>query len=95
LPETIYVTIDSLAPKPYEILKPLRATIRPRGGEWIASFGAANQHASGSTREEALANLKDVIQASFEILSEYAPDKLGPGLAREFDVLKQFIRKRP
>ena len=87
----VCVPIETLAPEPYEVLKPFHAVVQARGEEYVASFFDANLNASGATQEEAVFNLKDVIVAVFETLMEHDPAELGPGPARQLEVLKEFI----
>jgi len=87
----VCVPIETLAPEPYEVLKPFHAVVQARGEEYVASFFDANLNASGATQEEAVFNLKDVIVAVFETLMEHDPAGLGPGPARQLEVLKEFI----
>jgi len=90
----ISVPIQSLAPEPYELLKPFRVIVVESDGEYIASFYDANLSASGDTSEEAVLNLKDTIVAVFEMLNSTCPENLGPGPARQIAVLREFIRER-
>lgn len=87
------VPIDTLAPEPLEVIRPFHVTIEPYEDEYRASFFDANLTAFGETRNEAIWNLKDIIAATFEILVDVGEAKLGPGPARQFRVLREFIRK--
>ena len=91
----VTVPIETLAPEPYEVLKPFHAVIHAQDDEYLASFFDANVNASGATHEEALFNLKDTIVAVFKLLSEHDPSRLGRGPARQLQVLKEFLRKKP
>ena len=90
----VCVPIETLAPEPYEVLKPFHAVIQAVEDEYVASFFDANLNASGATQDEALANLKDVIVMVFESLTAHEPDQLGRGPARQLEVLKEFVRRR-
>ncbi|MFO1475311.1 MAG: hypothetical protein U1F98_01510 [Verrucomicrobiota bacterium] len=88
----VVVPIQSFAPEPVELLKPMHAIVQQSGEDHVASFLDANMNASGETQEEALANLKDVIVGSFEAL-EAITDKLGPGPKRQLAVLREFLKR--
>jgi len=87
------VPIDTLAPEPLEVIRPFHVTVEPYEDEYQASFVDANLSAFGETRAEAIWALKDIIAATFEVLSDVGVKKLGPGPARQFRVLREFIRK--
>jgi predicted RNase H-like HicB family nuclease len=89
----VSVPVTTFAPEPYEVVDPFHAVIQPQGDEYMASFYEANLSASGATREEALANLKDIVVGTFEILTEHDPEELGPGPASELAVLRRFVRE--
>ena len=89
----ICVPIETFAPEPYEVRKAFHAVLQAQGEEYVASFFDANLSASGATQEEAVFNLKDVIVAVFETLTEHEPAKLGPEPAKQLEVLKEFIRR--
>ena len=86
------VPIETLVPEPYELLRPIHAVVRRHDDEYLATFYDAGLSASGDTDVEAVMNLRDMTVASFEVLMEDDRDSLGPGLARERDVLESFIR---
>ncbi|MBM4027620.1 MAG: hypothetical protein FJ280_19785 [Planctomycetes bacterium] len=90
----LLVPIQSLAPEPYEVVKPFQVVVRPADGEYIASFFDANLSASGETQAEAVLHLKDVIAAAFEILAEMKEAELGPGPLRQKKTLEEFIRPK-
>jgi len=90
----ILVPIQSLAPEPYEIIKPFHVVLRVQEDEYIATFFDANISASGDTQTEAIFNLKDIVVGTFEILSETSSNELGPGPAQQKKVLQEFISKK-
>jgi len=91
----ILITIQSLAPEPYEVIKPFHAVVRVQDQQYVATFFDVNISASGDTQSEALLNLKDVIVGAFEMLSMKDEDELGPGPTQQRQVLQEFIcRKR-
>jgi len=87
------VVIHTLAPEPYELVKPISALLRRQGDEWVASFHEAAVSASGETEEQALWNLKDLILLTYETLAEYPPERLGPLPTRQLAVLRALIRE--
>ena len=90
----ILVPIQSLAPEPYEIIKPFHAVVKVQDDQYIATFFDANISASGDTQTEVIFNLKDMIVGTFEILSETSSNELGPGPAQQKKVLQEFISKK-
>lgn len=87
------VVLNTLAPEPLEVIRPFHVTVEPYEEEYRASFVDANLSAFGETRAECVWALKDIIAATFEVLSDLGENKLGPGPARQFKVLREFIRK--
>lgn len=57
---------------------------------YVVSFDEANIGASGDSPFEALSNLGYLISDTWELLSE-EKEKLGPGPARQLEVLQMFI----
>lgn len=90
---TAVVPIDTLAPESLEVTRPFHVTVEPYEDEYRASFVDANLSAFGETRNEAVWALKDILAATFEMLSDLGEARLGPGPARQFQVLREFIRK--
>ena len=88
----VTVPIESLAPEPFEVIRPIIAIVRRHGDEYVATFYDANVNASGETETEAVFNLKDMIVATCELLSAHDPAKLGPGSAQQKAVLEEFLR---
>ncbi len=87
------VMIDTMAPEPIEIVRPFHVVVEPYEDEFKASFYDANLSSFGDTRNEAIWNLKDLLAATFEMLTEHDPKLLGPGPARELVVLRQFLKR--
>jgi predicted RNase H-like HicB family nuclease len=90
----LWVPIQSLAPEPYEVVKPFQAVVRTVDGEYIASFFDANLSASGETHAEAVLNLKDIIAGTFDILTGMKDSDLGPGPLQQKRTLEEFIRRK-
>jgi predicted RNase H-like HicB family nuclease len=91
----VVVPVETLAPEPVEVRKLFHVVVRPQDDGFVASFFDANLSASGDTQEEAVRNLKDIVAAAFEVLTEHDPKTLGPGPAKQLHVLKQFLRRKP
>jgi predicted RNase H-like HicB family nuclease len=90
----LVIPIQSLAPEPYEVTKPMLAVVRIVDGEYIASFVDANLGSSGETLEEAILNLKDAIAAGFDVLASANDSELGPGPLQQKRTLEEFIRRK-
>jgi len=89
----ITVPVQSFFPEPIEIIKPFNVVVRSAGEDFIATFFDANVNASGDTDEEAFSNLKDMIVATFELLTRtVSQNELGPGPSKQLGVLKEFLR---
>lgn len=86
--------IDSMAPEPFDVIRPFHITVSPYEDEYQASLLDANLYAYGDTKSEAIWNLKDIIVATFDSFSAHGKEKLGPGPARQFEILNSLIRKR-
>jgi hypothetical protein len=88
------VPIQSLAPEPFEIIKPMEAVVRFLDDQYVASFFDANLSTGGDTQTEAIANLRELIVGTFELLTETRDVDLGPGPRRQKAVLAEFVRRR-
>jgi hypothetical protein len=91
--QPLTVTIETLAPEPFILKRPLQIVVRPSDGEYIATYFDANLGMSGSTPEEAVEGLKMVIVDAFD-LYESNESCLGPGPARQLAVLRESIQRR-
>ncbi len=90
---TLWVPIQSFAPEPYEILKPITAVITPVEDGFEAGLFDANLFSTGDTEVEAIQNLKSMILETYSTLEQLGDMKLGPGPLRQRDVLSSLIRK--
>ncbi|HYN19458.1 MAG TPA: hypothetical protein VE078_00745 [Thermoanaerobaculia bacterium] len=90
--DTVTIQISTLAPEPYELLRPIPVLIRLSGDEFVASFMEANVNASGETQQEAFENVKSLILDVFDSLRSHPAEKLGPEPTRRLAVLRNFIR---
>lgn len=73
------------------VLRPIPVKIRRTDGSFIASFNAANAHASGDTWSEALNNLEYWLIDLFNNLITHKPEKLGPAPKRQLAVLQSYL----
>lgn len=89
---TKIVPIQTFAPEPYSLLKPMSVLIEDSEDGYLASFFDANIGTSGETEQEAFENLKSLVLDMFDSLSREAPERLGPEPARQLAVLRSFIR---
>jgi len=90
----LVIPIQSLAPEPYEVVKPLLAVVRMIDSEYVASFVDANIASSGETEDEAILNLKDAIVSAFDVLSSATNSELGPGPLQQKRTLEEFIQRK-
>ena len=88
------VPVQTLAPAPYELLKPIQVLVMADGDEFVASFVDANIASGGATIEEAVENFKDILISTLEVLEAHRPEQLGPAPTKQLAVLREFIRKR-
>jgi predicted RNase H-like HicB family nuclease len=88
----VEIPIQSLDPEPYEFIQPIPAVVRQEGEEYVATFYDANISASGETEKEAIQNLKDMVVATYELLTGHDRENLAAGSARTRDILETFVR---
>lgn len=79
----------------YDILRPIPIVVEQNEDSFVASFVAANLHASGESISEAFDNLKSYIGDVFEELSQIGRARLGPGPRRELAILEQYVQEHP
>ncbi len=87
------VPIESLHPEPHKIVQTINAVVRLVDDEYTATFFDANISTTGDTDIEAIANLKDLIAGTFDMLSAHESDRLAPGPERQLSVLETYIKK--
>lgn len=91
--KSFLVPIETLAPEPYEILRPLTVVITECEGGFEASLFDASIFASGETEEEAFANLKETLIDTYDRLNELSDTQLGPTPLRQKQLLNKYIGK--
>jgi hypothetical protein len=90
---SLWVPIESFAPEPYEVLKPITTVVTPVEDGFEAGLFEANLFSTGDTEVEAVKNLKSVIVETYAALEELGDSKLGPGPLQQRKILSALIRK--
>jgi hypothetical protein len=93
--QTKIIPIDSFAPEPYVVLKPILVTVHSVDGAFSAGWFDANIHFSGDNEDEAISNIKNLILDFFNTFSDEPVERLGPEPIRQLAVMKEYIQKRP
>ncbi|MFZ0772615.1 MAG: hypothetical protein WCA49_06490 [Candidatus Sulfotelmatobacter sp.] len=68
-------------------------TIEGDGEDFTASFVEANISASGETEADAIANFKESLLSSYEVLEGLTPNQLAPLPARQWGILQNVVRR--
>ena len=89
---SVHVPVQTFAPEPYDLLKPLSVVVRADEDEFSACFPDANLTAFGDNEFEAVEQLKAMILDTFDKFS--SGRKLGPGPTKQLAVLREFVGKR-
>jgi hypothetical protein len=89
--KTFVVPLTTLAPRALRMLQPIPVTIEGDGEQFTATFTEANVSASGETEADAIANFKDSLLSSYEVLSSMPVGKLGPLPSRQWAVLQTVV----
>jgi predicted RNase H-like HicB family nuclease len=79
---------------PYDVIGTIHAVVQPAGDGYTATLFDANIAASGETRQDAVANLKDLILAVYEDLEEEPEERMGVEAARQLAVLRTLVKRR-
>jgi hypothetical protein len=90
---TYVVPLATLRPEPFQMLHQIPVTIEGDGEDFTATFVEANVSASGETEADAIANFKDSLVSSYEVLEASPPEQLGPLPSRQWDVLQNVIKR--
>ena len=90
-PVQVLVLLDSLDPRPFHVVRPIRVHVVNSADGAIASFWEANIHSSGETVSDALDSLKNLVADTYEMLSEHR-NVLGPAPSKEFAALQRFVQ---
>jgi len=98
-PQDLIVPINTLANESLELIRPVNVLVEPVIGEhgeadeYLATFVDASIGASGDTVEEAVANLKDRLITTYQVL-ESMSHRLGPQVRGQLQALRAVIRER-
>lgn len=87
--------VQTFAPEPYRLLKPIPVSVHRFGDEFVATFADANINSAGDNPQEAFSNVKELILDTYDRLSGLPTTKLGPGPLRQLAVLREFIDAAP
>jgi hypothetical protein len=90
---TFVVPLTTLPPGPLRITEHIPVTIEGNGEEFTATFTEANISASGETEADAIANFKESLISSFELLEKKNPAELGPLPTRQWGILTSVIKR--
>jgi predicted RNase H-like HicB family nuclease len=93
LRRSFLVTIESLEPEPYEIMRPFTAVVMEAEGGFEAAIFDLGIFAPGDTEEEAIANLKETLLDTVDRLNELPDTRLGKGPLRQKSLLNKWIRR--
>ena len=87
------VPLTTLAPSPFQMVQQIPVTIEGDGEDFTATFVEANVSASGETEADAIANFKDSLLSSYELLESLPPNQLGPLPTRQWDILQDVVKR--
>ncbi len=90
----VSVPISTFAPEPFEVIRDFSIVVRPEEESYIATLFDSNISSSGETREEAVANLKDLILMIFQDFENEDDSQLGPAMIRQKHTLLSLIRRK-
>lgn len=93
-PAPATVSLGTVEPEPFELVRDLEILIEPSDDGFVASFFDANLSISGETQHEALTNLKALMIDVFERLQELGQRKVGPGPKRQLQVLRSATKPK-
>ncbi len=93
--QTSVIYITSLPDTSLRVCDPIRVvTERLTQDNYVSQMPSANVNASGDTFEEAIDNLKDMIVATYDLLSTSPLPTLGPSPSQHIKILRQHIQRR-
>jgi hypothetical protein len=87
------VTLTSLAPLPIQMINQIPVTIEGDGEDFTASFVEGNISASGETEADAIANFKESLLSTYEVLEGLTPQQRGPLPTRQWEILQNVVRR--
>jgi hypothetical protein len=89
----VYVVPLTTLTQPFEMVQQIPVTIEGDGEDFTATFVEANVSASGETEADAIANLKDSLLSSYELLENLPPNQLGPLPTRQWEILQNVVKR--
>jgi hypothetical protein len=90
---TYVVPLTTLTPSPFQMIQQIPVTIEGDGEDFTATFVEANVSASGETEADAIANFKDSLLSSYEILEGMPSNELGSLPARQWAILQDVVKR--
>jgi len=90
---TYVVGLTTLTPEPFKMIQQIPVTIEGDGEDFTATFVEANVSASGETEADAIANFKESLVSSYELLEDVPAGQMGPLPARQWGILKSVVRR--
>ena len=86
--------IQHISDPAVSLLRPFMVVLTDYGDGFLCEFPDCNVNASGDTQLEAINNFKDIVVAVFKRWSRDPAERLGPGPARQLEILENFLRLR-
>lgn len=99
LPQFVVVPINTFAPQPFEISRPIMVLVEPvvdddgEPCEYVATFPDGAISVTGDTVEEAVLLLKDRMVAQYNRLSRASTDRLGKIPQQQLHALRGVMRR--
>lgn len=99
LPESLVVPINTFAPHPFEIIRPIMVVVEPvvdddgEPCEYIATFPDGAVSVTGDTVEDALFLLKDRMVSQYNRLSRRPADQLGRIPQQQLNALQSVMQR--
>jgi hypothetical protein len=91
----VYVVPLAALPPAFQMTGPVPVTVEGDGETFTATFVEANVSASGETEADAIANFKDTLMSSYELLEALPSRELGPLPSRQWEILQSVVRRTP
>jgi hypothetical protein len=86
------VPLTTLSPA-FHMMQQIPVTIEGDGESFTATFIEANVSASGETEGDAIANFKDSLMSSYEMLEGMPASQLGTLPARQWEILQNVVHR--
>jgi predicted RNase H-like HicB family nuclease len=75
------------------MINQIPVTIEGDGEDFTASFVEGNISASGETEADAIANFKESLLSTYEVLEGLTPQQRGPLPTRQWEILQNVVRR--